>query len=98
MPEVAAELDVAQEAEARLLCDPLERAGDGLQLRMVGRDAEPDEPPRRREPLDHVHLGRRIGGQKRAGRVETSRAGADDRNPEHGCDASRACLGNGLRA
>ena len=56
--QVAADLDVAEEAEARLVGDPLERARDRLQLRVVGRDAEPDEPPRGRQPLDHVDLDR----------------------------------------
>ena len=54
--DVAADLDVAEEAEARLRGDLLERARDRLDVRMVGRDAEPDEPPRRRQPLDHVDL------------------------------------------
>ena len=56
--EIAADLDVAEETEAGLIGDPLERARDRLQLRMVGRDAEPDEPSRRRQALDHVDLGR----------------------------------------
>ena len=60
---VDAELDVAEEAEAGLLRGPLERARDRLQLRVVGRDAEPDETPRRRQPLDHVDLGGRVGAR-----------------------------------
>jgi hypothetical protein len=51
-----AELDVAEEAEARPLRRPLERARDLFQLRVVGRHAEPHEAPRRRQALDHVHL------------------------------------------
>jgi hypothetical protein len=55
--EVAAELDVAEEAEAGLLRDPLERPRHRLQLGVIRRDAEPDEGPHgRRQPLDHVHL------------------------------------------
>src|SRR5207253_8327219 len=34
---------------------------------MVGRDPEPHEPPRRRQPLDHVHLDRLLGREQRAG-------------------------------
>ena len=56
--EIAPDLDVAEKAEAGLRGDLLERARDRLELRMVGRDAEPDEAPRRRQPLDHVDLER----------------------------------------
>ncbi len=45
--QIAADLDVAEEAEAGLQGDPLEGPGDGLQLRMVGSHAEPYEAPRR---------------------------------------------------
>ena len=54
--KVAADLDVAEKAEARPLGDPLEGTRHRLQLRMVGSDAEPDEAPRRRQALDQVHL------------------------------------------
>ena len=94
--EVAADLDVAEEAEARLLGDPLEGARDRLELRMVGRDAEPDEPPRRRQALDHVHLDREVGVEQRPGRVEAGRPGADDgdaKGAAHAADAkATACL------
>jgi len=76
--EVAAGLDVADEAEAGPLRDLLERARDGLDLRVVGRDAEPDEAPRGRQPLDHVDLDGLLGTEERAGRVEAGGAGADD--------------------
>jgi hypothetical protein len=46
--EVAAGLDVAEEAKTGLLGDLLVGARDGLDLGMVGRDAEPDEAPGRR--------------------------------------------------
>ena len=59
--EVAADLHVAEEAEARPGGDPLERLRDRLDLRVVGRDSEPDEPPRSRQPLDHVDLNREVG-------------------------------------
>ena len=45
---------------------------------MVGRDAEPDKSPRRREALDHVHLDRRVGAKQGAGGVEARGARADD--------------------
>ena len=78
--KVAADLDVPEEAEAGLVGDLLERTRDGLELRMVWRDAEPHESPRRREALDHVHLDRRVGAQQRARGVEACRTGTDDRN------------------
>ena len=78
--DVAADLDVADEAEAGLRGDLLERPRDGLDLRMVGRDAEADEPPRRRQPLDHVNLDADVGSQQRTGRVEAGRPRADNRN------------------
>ena len=59
---------------------PLERARDLLQLRVVGRDAETDETPRRRQPFEHVDLGGRVGAEQRARSVEPRRAGADDRD------------------
>ena len=83
--KVAADLDVAEEAEARPLGDPLEGARHGLQLRMVGGDAEPDETPRRRQPLDQIDLDRRVRRQQGAGGVEACRAGADYRDA-HGGD------------
>ena len=64
--QIAPDLDVAEEAEAGLQRDPLERRETLFSFGMVGRDAEPDEPPRRRQPLDHVHLDRRIGVEQRA--------------------------------
>ena len=76
--EVAADLDVAEEAEARLRGDLLERARDGLDLRVVGRDAEPDEPPRRRQPLDHVDLDREVA-RRAARRRRRSRPGRSRR-------------------
>ena len=79
--EVAADLDVAEEAEAGALRDPLERARDGLDLGVVGRDAEPDEAPRRRQPVEHVHLdGRLLAREQRSRRVEPRRPRADNRH------------------
>ena len=72
--QVAPDLHVADEAEPRLVRDALERPRDRLQLRMIGRHAEPHEPPGRRQPLEHVHLDRRVGVEQRAGGVEAGRA------------------------
>ncbi len=66
--DVTADLDVSEEAEARPRGDLLERARHGLELRMIGRDTEPDEPPRCRQPLDHVDLDA-ADPRSRAGRL-----------------------------
>ena len=54
--DVLAELDVAEEAEARVRGGLLVDAGDGLDLRVVGGDAGAHEPPRRGQALEHVDL------------------------------------------
>jgi hypothetical protein len=72
-----ADLHVPEKAEARPRRDPLERARDLLQLRMVGRNAEADEAPGRRKALDHVHLDRLRGVQEMARGIEGRRPGAD---------------------
>jgi ferredoxin/flavodoxin---NADP+ reductase len=76
--DVAADLDIAEEAKARLERDLLEGARDRLDLRMVGCDAEPDEAPRCRQALDQVDLDRDVGAEQRRGRIEAGRAGAND--------------------
>ena len=102
--DVAADLDVAEEAEARARGDLLERARDRLQLRVVGGDAEPDEPPRRRQALDHVDLGSRILARSRcAGRVEGRGPRAHDGDaelgvPSIGASMLRPTSGHGVRA
>src|SRR5262249_10676027 len=81
--QVASDLDVAEEAEAGLVGDALEGARDRLQLGMVRRDPEAHEPPRRRQPLDHVDLDGDVGVEQRARGVEAGRPRA------HDCDAQR---------
>jgi hypothetical protein len=77
--DVPPDLHVAEEAEAGPLGDSLERSRDGLEIRVVGRDAEPDEAPRRRQPLDHVHLDVRILAREQMPRgVEGSRTRTHD--------------------
>ena len=80
--EVSSDLDVAETAEAGTLRDLLEHPRDGLDVRMVGRDAEADEPPGCRQPFDHVDLDRRIGRQQLPGGVEARRSRADDGDPK----------------
>src|SRR5205085_674523 len=77
--EVAADLDVAEEAKAGPGGDLLEGSGDGLDVRMVGRDPAADEAPRRRQPLDQVDLdGRILAREQLPGRVEARRPRTDD--------------------
>ena len=80
--DVFADLDVAEEAEARLGRGALERARDGLDVRVIGSDAEPHEPPRRRQPLDHVDLDLEVAREQRGGSIEPGRPGADYRDAE----------------
>jgi hypothetical protein len=62
-------------------------------LRVVGRDAGPHEPERRRQSVEQIDLEAR--GQKLVGRVESRGAGADDHGT-HGAlaaeDAHVLCL------
>ena len=77
--DVPPDLDVAEEAEPGSRGDPLEGARHRLDVRMVGRDTEADEPPRGRQALDHVDLDRRLLAlEERVGGVEPGGAGADD--------------------
>ena len=76
--DVATNLDVPEEAKARPGGDLLEDARDGLDVGMVGSDAEADEAPRRRQPLEQVDLRGRIRREKVPGGVEPGRPGTDD--------------------
>ena len=98
--DVPSHLHVAEEAEARPRGDLLERARHGLELRMIRRDPEPDKPPGRGQPLDHVDLDLRILARKQSRcRVEGGRPGAHDPDAQRGghesilersCDAASA--------
>ena len=54
---VPAVFDVAEEAEARVPGNRVVGARHVLDLGVVGRDAEPHQPVRRGQPLEHVDLG-----------------------------------------
>ena len=98
--EVPSDLDVAEESEARFGCDSFEGTRNRLQLRVIGRHTEAHEPPRRRQPLDHVHLERHVGVEQGACRIETRRPRADDRNSQrrsacrHARHANGGCFGS----
>jgi hypothetical protein len=58
---------------------------------VVGRDAEPHEPPRRRQPLEHVDLDvARL--EQVVGGVEARRARADDGDAQRGSISEDAGL------
>ena len=89
MHEIAPDLDIAEKAKAGLGGDLLERPRDGFQLRVVRRDAEPHEPPGRRQPLDEVRLG--SGREQRARGIEAGRPGADDGDAKRTGDHGERC-------
>ena len=81
--DVAAELDVPEEAQARVLGGALVQPRHRLDLRVVGRDAGAHEPPRRRQPLVEVDVQLGLGvAQQVARRVGPGGAGADDRDAD----------------
>ena len=86
---VTAHLDVAEEAEAGSRRDPLERARDGLDVRVVGGDAEPDETPGRRQPVDQVDLDARLLAREQAGPPRRTRPGRS-RRPRPGVEEPRS--------
>ncbi len=77
--DVAADLDIAEEADGALQGRFLVGAPDGLRLLVVRRDAAPDQAERRRQALDDVDpaVGRQL--QEGGNRVEAARPGADHR-------------------
>ena len=85
--DVTADLHVAEEAELRMRSRLLVHAGDGLDVRMVGRDPRPDQTPRGREAVEDVHLRCDVGRALQcACGIEARGAGTDDRDAERlGC-------------
>jgi len=75
-PDVATEHHAAEEPEAVLLGGLLVDARDGLDLRVVGRDARAHEAERRRERVEDVDL--EPGLEQLVGGVEPGGPGADD--------------------
>src|SRR3989441_9158982 len=80
---VLAELDAAEEAEARMSGDLVELGRDRFDLLVVGRDTEPDEAVRRRQPVVHVDLhDHAILPEQVVGHVVAGGPGPDDRDPQ----------------
>ena len=81
--DVPADLDVADEAHQRVVEGAVQGVADGPHLRVVGRDAVPDQAERRGQPVDQVDGDRDVvlPGQ-RVGGVDAGRPGADDGHPQ----------------
>ena len=81
--DVPADLDVADEPHLRVVEGAVQGVADGPHLRVVGRDPVPDQPERRRQPVDQVdgHRDVVLAGE-RLGGVDAGRPGADDGDPQ----------------
>ena len=80
---VQADLDVPVEAKARQRSRLLIHTRDGLDVRVIGRDARAHQPPRRGQALEHLDLHRQLRRlQQLLGRIEPRRPRADDRDPQ----------------
>ena len=78
-----ADLDVADEPHQRVVEGAVQGVADGPHLRVVGGDAVPDQPERRRQPVDQVDGDRDVVlPGERVGGVDARRAGADDGDPQ----------------
>ena len=90
--DVAADLDIAQQADIPALEDLVQGDDDLLDARVVGGDPVADQPVGRGEALEQVdaHLEPRL--RQDVGRVDSSGAGADDGNVEWGHPSSSFCV------
>ena len=86
--DVASHGDVAVEPEPRRARDPVVDRDRLLELRVVGRHAEPHQAERRRQALQHVHPDVAPRLEQRFGRVEPARPRAHDGDPQRGPAAS----------
>src|SRR5205823_12074605 len=83
--DVLAEVDVAEEAKARMFGGLLVHAADRLDLRVVGGDAGAHQAPRSGQALEHVDLDGADGVlQQVPGGVEAGGPGADYGDPYGG--------------
>jgi hypothetical protein len=55
-----AELDVAEEAKARIGRDAVEDLDDLLDLQMIGGHAVAHQSERHRQPIEHVHVNGKL--------------------------------------
>ena len=77
---VLAELDAAEETEARIRRDLVEDVRDELDLLMVRRDAQAHQSVRSRQPIVQIDLDDLRVPEQMIGGVEAGRPGADDRD------------------
>ena len=75
--EVAAELDVGEQAQPRVLGGALVEPRHRLDLRVVGRDAGADQAPRRRQPLEQVDVAAPARRGAAGGRRRSCRPGPE---------------------
>ena len=79
-------VDVAEEADLRLVEDLVQGGDDALDPRVVGGDAVADQAERGGHPLEEVdgdtRLGGHVGLHQRVGGVDAGGAGSDDGYPQ----------------
>ena len=90
--DVATDADPPDETKAGHPRDAIEDRRDLFQLGMIGGDAKPHEPVRRRQSLEHVDRDPLAGTQERLGGVETARSATHDRDPQGGALVERRSL------
>lgn len=75
-----ADLDVPEQADVTAGKDLVQRTDDGLDPRVIGGDAVPNEPVRRRKSIEEVDARARKGAGKDVGGVDAGWAGTDHGN------------------
>jgi len=76
--KIAADLDIAGEAQVGSGKQAIELARHGLGALVIGRHAGPDQAVRRRQAVDDVDMKVRIGAQQPVGGIKAGRARAYD--------------------
>lgn len=84
--DVGRVVDVAEEADLRLVQDLVQGVDDALDARVVGGDAVPDQAEGRGHPLEevdgHAGFGGHLGLEQGVGGVDPGGAGSDDGYPQ----------------
>ncbi|HRP07353.1 MAG TPA: hypothetical protein PLL69_02600 [Gemmatimonadales bacterium] len=76
--DIAPYLDIADEAQQRVCCDPIEDPADRLDLRMIRRHPAAHQAVRSGQPVEQIHPALGEGLLDRFRGIESGRAGADD--------------------
>jgi hypothetical protein len=90
--DVAADLDVAEEAAPAPDGLGVEAVLEALDLLVVGRHPAAQQAPRRRQPLEQVDLRVAAHAQERRGRERAGGSGPDDRDPRAAHAAVRSAV------